>query len=137
MFINKKLDDRDLDFFKSFGFKNPLGNLPVKIPTQMSIDEKNGFCLFCLGGRGHSFRLDVPPYYYVLIIDGIPVHIKARYDYDGDFSSGVIMKWMIESINFPVSAGLLQSEVDEVVKSALTSYGNIHLDGHVIRTTFI
>ena len=76
--------------------------------TKWVADKEREIYLICLCGQGDTFDQERPPYYYRLIIQGIPIEIWARYEWTGTSKTGFDYRWEIEliddhSINFNMS----------------------------------
>ena len=138
-FVNEKLTDNDKEFISSFKFHNPIGRLNelAPLPEEWSIDKKNNYYLICLGGQGRLFDEEYPPNYYHLIIDNKSVEVEARFKCKGNYFTGVEILWKVQRIYVPHSLNYISSEkIKDIVREALTCYGNIHKNGHITKTEF-
>ncbi|MGN0630504.1 MAG: hypothetical protein ACI4JN_04165 [Ruminococcus sp.] len=138
-FVNEKLTDKDKEYISSFKFHNPIGRLNelAPIPEEWSIDRENKYYLICLGGQGRLFDEEYPPNYYHLIIDNKSIEIEARFKCKGNYSTGVELLWKIQGIYVPHSLSyILPKKIINIVREAFICYGNVHKNGHVIKTEF-
>lgn len=138
-FLYKNLTEEDEKFIESFKFHMPIGRRDelAPIPIQWVVDKERECYLICLAGQGDTFDIGYPPYYYRLILGKSVVKITARYESQGDFNTGVLLKWRIDSIIVPrVLRNIMRDELLIIIQEAFIVFGNIHECGHVVGTVF-
>lgn len=138
-FVCERLNEEDEKYFRQFQFYYPFGGAKelARVPRNWVVDREKRYYLICLAGQGYTLNEEYPPYYYKLIINDKAIHIEARFGSEGNVESGITMTWRITNTIIPVDLKYIpKEEIDNIIKDALTVYGNNYKGGHVIATFF-
>ena len=122
-FIYKEMTEKDKEFFKSFGFKDPLSSCSMAIiPSHCVVNEKESIYLFCLGGQGHRFDREFPPTYFYLIYDEQPIKIETYRKGTGDKIKGRKIIWKIDRIVAPNTLKIEVNFLLNIVREVIETY---------------
>ncbi|WP_294362806.1 hypothetical protein [uncultured Clostridium sp.] len=122
-FIYEKLTEEDKEFFKSFGFRDPLSSFSLAYtPSVWVADRKKEIYLVNLGGQGYKFDLEFPPTYYYLIWDRKLVKIEAYDKGSGDYKVGKNRIWMIQRIVAQETLEIDENLLLDTIKEAFIAY---------------
>ena len=138
-FVSEKLEGKDLEYVKSFGFKHPLsiGDEAI-LPETWVADHENNCYLICLGAGGwRSYETDeFPPSYYRLIVNNKVIEIEARYRWEGNYKTQIKEWWRIIRIVVLENTDITSESIKKIVKNCFEVESNNQHHNHVIEVNF-
>jgi len=140
-FVIEKLEEKDVEYVKSFGFRHPLSERDEAIiPKTWVTDRENNCYLICLAAGGDSrYDYDIgeyPPSYYRLIVDGVVIEIEARYKWEGDGTTGIKMWWKIFSITVLSKINMSVEEIKQLIKQSFETESKRLFKNHLQEVYF-
>ncbi len=138
-FVSEKLEGKDLEYVKSFGFKHPLSIKDDAIlPSKWVADHENNCYFICLGaGGGRSYETDeFPPSYYKLLVNNKVIDVEARYHMQGNGKIGIKMWWKIVRIVVFDGFDIKTEKIKEILMQTIKLDSNLWRENHVIEVNF-
>lgn len=138
-FVSEKLEGKDLEYVKSFGFKHPLSIRDEAIlPETWVADHENNCYLICLGAGGwRSYETDeFPPSYYRLIVNNKVVDVEAKFKTKGNGKTGIKIWWKITNIVVTQELNVSADDIKKLIMDSFEVEGNDLHGNHIKETVF-
>ena len=122
-FVNEEISEEDKERFNSFGFKSPYSESSVN-PWKWTIDRERNIFLCSLAGSGS--RMDYKPCSFAMLDKGFVIKIETYVEIHGNDWGGIEVQWEIEKIFIPDAFEIDVKEITELIREALTAYGDAY-----------